>query len=602
MDEGPDEMKNRFGGSGEVIPEATLRTHFDAVMDAGEMKAASAIIGVPQQSLRRSVERLLRRHGTVEDWARLDAYLDKAQGRGRRLTLANHIPRPAAPVIDPVIEDEPAPPEPIIGGQIEHDEGAPVIRRNRYGIRRWLLTVAQNNTHLHEGVWGNLNALAAFYDAEIIVARCTYDIQNNRDSKAKEIAGTARRGIDEGLWFPDEIAPYVVDVGERIVLAKDLIFAADNTIPTLAEPLSGMDTYTGPASMILPHPQIALRSVATMNAAPTKFLFTTGTVSQRNYIPLRTGNKASFHHSYGALLVEKDEATEEWWCRQINAEDATGTFYDFDLMVANGKVTEGHRPEAINWGDIHCAALSQDIRDDIWGEGAMVDAINPRAQMFHDVYDGFARSHHEVGNWVRLLERHRDGRGNVEDELRDVAEFLRMAHRDDAISVVVNSNHDRHLDRWLNEAEWKRDPENAPFFLEAAAARAKATLNFDDSFNMLEWAARRYGCPDAVRFLREDEGYRVCEPAGGIELGLHGDRGANGSRGGVALKKLPFKANVGHSHSAGIYQGLYVAGVMPDQEAMVYATGPSSWSRSVILTHTNGKRQVVTMRGSRWRA
>lgn len=593
------------------VSEDRLREHFEAVMNAGGVAQASKEIGAPRVRVRRDVERFLRRYAAEADWARFDEYIaNKERETGKKQTLGTKIPRRQPPpqaeqLVESGgdVENQPPHPGPVVLGKVEHDEGTPVIRRNRHGVRRWLLTVAQNNTRLHAKFWENLTAFSDFIGAEIMVARCTYDIQNYRDSKAKAIAGQSAREIDHGLWYPDEIAPYVVDVGDRRALAPDLVFVADNMLPTVAEPLAGMDTYTGAASTILPHPQIAMRSIPTMRDQPAKFLYTTGAVTLRNYLPLKTGNKASFHHCYGALLVEKDEASEEWWCRQINAEDASGSFYDLDVMVADGKVTEGHRPEAVNWGDIHCAALSDIIIDGVWGEGGMVDALRPHLQAFHDSLDFRARSHHELGNWVRMLERHRDGRGSVEQEMLEVAEFLKTAHRDYAISLVVNSNHDRHFDRWLNEASWKTDPENAPFYLRAAAARAEAVLNHDDTFNTLEWAARRYGCPEAVRFLKEDESYRVCEHAGGIELGLHGDRGANGARGTEAgLKKLPFKANIGDKHRAGIFQGLYVAGVMPDEDAFAYAKGPGAWSRSIILTHSNGKRQIVTMRGTRWRA
>lgn len=35
---------------------------------------------------------------------------------------------------------------------------------------------------------------------------------------------------------------------------------------------------------------------------------------------------------------------------------------------------------------------------------------------------------------------------------------------------------------------------------------------------------------------------------------------------------------------------------------MGYNKGPSSWSHSHVVTYPNGKRAVVTMRGTRWRA
>lgn len=503
--------------------------------------------------------------------------------------------------LDGTTTEADAAPEPIIKGQIEHDEGQPVMSRRTRGTRRYLCTVAQNNTRLHGPLWENLNALADFYGAEILVARCTYDIANYQDSKRKKLAGIEGREDDRGLWYPGEIEPYIVKSGERVNLADDLVFVGNNVSPTTADPLSAMETLTGLSSMILPHNQFAMRSVATMKGELSKLNFTTGTISMRNYLPGKAGDKASFHHGYGALLVEVEESGK-WWCRQINAKDS-GTFYDLDIYVENGQVTHGHRPENINWGCIHKRALEDHVMQAVWGPGGILDQLRPRSQAFHDVLDFHARSHHEVKDPFQMFRRWVEGCDSVEDELRDCAEFIRYSHRDDILSLIVDSNHHRHFIRYLKEQDWRRDPANMRIFLQAAEAQLEAIERGDDDFMLFEWAMRRFGCPDSVRFLREDESYRICEhEGGGIELGLHGDRGANGARGTPSgLKKLPFKANAADKHQAGIWQGLYLSGLMPAND-MGYNKGPSSWNRSFTVTHPNGKRQIVTMNGAEYRA
>ena len=83
---------------------------------------------------------------------------------------------------------------------------------------------------------------------------------------------------------------------------------------------------------------------------------------------------------------------------------------------------------------------------------------------------------------------------------------------------------------------------------------------------------------------------------------MHGHLGANGARGGAnGFAKMGRKANVGHSHSAGIHDGIYTAGTSSDLD-LRYNSGPSSWSHSHIVTYPNGKRAIITIWKGRWRA
>jgi len=93
----------------------------------------------------------------------------------------------------------------------------------------------------------------------------------------------------------------------------------------------------------------------------------------------------------------------------------------------------------------------------------------------------------------------------------------------------------------------------------------------------------------------------VCEGAGGgIELGMHGDKGANGSRGSLAqFARTGRKCVIGHSHVAGIVEGAYQVGVMGALD-MGYNEGQSSWSHSNVVVYPNGKRAVLTIWNGRW--
>jgi hypothetical protein len=77
-----------------------------------------------------------------------------------------------------------------------------------------------------------------------------------------------------------------------------------NILPTAVNPLAGLETYTHRKSAIFPHAKVALRSIATMQGEGTKFNYTTGTVTLKNYIQKKEGIKAEHHHRYAALVVE----------------------------------------------------------------------------------------------------------------------------------------------------------------------------------------------------------------------------------------------------------------------------------------------------------
>lgn len=493
------------------------------------------------------------------------------------------------------IIDKAEPLKPLAGGS---PTGLTHKRRPtpKTGVRRYICTCAQNNTYVHEPAWRAIKALAEHYDAEILVSRFAY---NRNAFTQPEKPGTG--GLtDDDLWYDEELMGYVND--ERIELAPGLMWCGEmNILPTAVSPLSGFDTYTGRRSGIFPHVKVALKSIPSGKDEGTKLNFTTGTVTQMNYIQKKAGLKAEHHHVYGALLVEVD-SKGRWYCRQLNV-DGDGVLYDLDLKVEDGKVTSGSRVEAINWGDVHVAQIDPGVADMAWGPGGMIDTLRPLYQFMHDTVDFRPRNHHDVGNPHAMFQRFVEGEDSVEDELRDVVHHLEFADRPWCEMVVVDSNHDNAFTRWLREADYRKDPPNAVFFLEAQLRKYQAIRDGDENFHLVEWALRRLGCPEDVRFLREDESFVILHERGwGIECGMHGHLGPNGSRGTPrGLRRMGRRANTGHTHSTEILDGMYVAGTSTKLD-VGYNKGPSSWTHSHIVTYPNGKRAIVTMYGGAWRA
>ncbi|AKU43311.1 A1-like protein [Rhodobacter phage RcCronus] len=455
-------------------------------------------------------------------------------------------------------------------------------------VRRYLLTCAQSNTKVHAEFWRNLLALRDHFGAELMVSRVRYNHNDAQVSQEKD-----GRAADDSLWYAAEVEPYLAD--ERVEICPTLIWAGDmNIIPTATSPLSGLDSFTGAASCVFPHPQIALKSVATAPGTPHKANYTTGAVTLKRYIKRKAGLKAEFHHAFGALLVEVDGAGD-WFARQINATDA-GVIYDLDLKVDAGAVTPGHPVEVFTPGDIHGTRVDRAVLAAVWGPGGLVDVLKPRHQILHDVLNFGSRSHHNgFFDSLAIHYGHADG---VEDEIRETAAILNATLRPWSQSWVVKSNHDEHLEKWIEVSDFKRDPLNAAFYLSAASAKVEAIRRRDRGFDLLAWALDRAGLEGGVNFLARDGKLLIA----GVRHDQHGDLGPNGARGSAAnIARTGEKANVGHSHAAAISQGCYQSGTFSDLD-MGYNRGPSSWSHSAILTYANGKRAIVTLRAGKWRA
>lgn len=483
--------------------------------------------------------------------------------------------------------------------------GSTAFRLPKRGkIARYVLTSAQNNTHLHPG-FNNLLALVDWLNGRdgdscrLMVGTFSYQTASY-GPKAVKRGRFDRCGAHEELWYAPELERFIVD--QSVELAPGLVWCGEqNVLPTARHPLTAFEDYNGRKSNIVPHAKVAMESVASMADEATKFNFTTGTVTQMNYIQKKAGILAEQKHSYGALLVEVDSGGN-WFVRQLQlGEDDSvmdvGPPGSPGVRVQAGMVTERPVVEVVTWGDIHASEMDPWVRALAWGAGGMLDTLRPRFQFMHDVFSMRARNHHEERDFHRTYAKMAHGENDVQGELNLTADFLAEADREFCETVVVPSNHDRHLDRWLNEADFRKDPANARTFVRLQQRVLDAFDRGERDFNLLEWALRDAGCPDRVRFLALDESFLVR----GVEHALHGDLGPNGSRGSTrGLTRLGRPITKGHDHTAAIRDGVYSVGACSLN--FPYMSGPTSHSVSHVVQYENGQRAVITMWAGRWRA
>lgn len=498
--------------------------------------------------------------------------------------------------------------KPVVGGTVRTLKHNVLPLPPKGKVFRYLLTSAQSNTKAFVPFLRNLEAYAGWLgDCRIMVSRFTYN-RNAFHNPAVSKAGY--QTVDPGeCWFDSLLDAYVVDDPSkhgtcRWQLAPDLWYVAEFQIePTATTPLSGLGTLTGTDSCIFPHVKVALEAVPSLltNKNPyAKHVYTTGTVTGRNYIKRKAGLKAEFHHSFAALIVEVS-SSGSWWVRQL-AADSKGYFHDCPngnvVKVADGQVSsEGNRLEAITWGDVHVTDLPAEREVNYWGKTdgtAVIDMLKPKYQFFHDVFSFRSRSHHEMKSFGKMFQKHINGVDLVDKEVQKTADFLSTSERAFCISVTVNSNHDRHLEKYLDEVNYKHDLPNVVFFLKAQLDRVLA-IQRGEPWIALEYAMREAGCPESIKFLATNESFVICAKSGHpIECALHGDIGANGSRGSTMnLAKAGARISKGHDHTAGIRDGVWSGGTCAEKQGYNENGGLTTWSVSHIFTYSSGKRSLV---------
>jgi hypothetical protein len=481
--------------------------------------------------------------------------------------------------------------------------------------KRFLFVCAQNNTFIPENLWNSVQNFLEHRDAELIVGTSYYN-KNGFQNASKENSGK--------MWFDKRVEPFIKE--HPCLVGEDLMWLGElNILPTAVNPISGYHNYTGIKSGIIPHCKVNMQPLPVHQNDNPKFMYTTGSITYPNFIQKNAGNKAEHHHIFGGLYVEVDD-DGEWFARQIQAESDTGNFYDLEEYFTPQGVEDhsGTSVEAINWGDLHFEMIDPEValgafgvkvgKDhnkmntgdfDIVGGDNMLDVLKPKYQFCHDSSDFTPRNHHNVKDPHFMFAMMNKDYESVENGLADCAKGIASMTRDFVETIVVDSNHDRALMRWLKECDFRRDPVNAVFYLDTQADYYRAMQRGDYDYNVFAAVLRRIDdrlFTSNVTFLTDEDSFRLFGK-NGIECSWHGDRGSNGSRGSLkGFTKTGLKVNSGHSHSAGIFEGHYQAGLCAYIPLNYTKGSPTSWSHSHIITYRNGKRAMVTMRGSKWRA
>ena len=438
---------------------------------------------------------------------------------------------------------------------------------------RFIITWAQNDTHIHKGFLKNIEAYANEIDADIHIILGRY---KNPTSVFTD--------KDHETWDPDVIK---YSDANRHNIHKYVSIMSDIKIqPTATNPMSGMQGMSGVNSSIFGSPKVQLEMIPVLDESKPKMMLTTGAVTLKNYTDSKAGKKGEFHHTFGFVIVEiKDK--DVFFVRQVTADDKTGSFSDLYYRVENGSVNRNESIEALILGDVHFGHHDQEVMNKTF---ELTSVLSPKHVVLHDVFDGDSISHHQLKDPFVQYGKEVNGTNDLNKEIGVLLECLKPFENFENV-VIVRSNHDDFLDRWLKNEDWKKQPtfKNSRLYMQLSDILLEQYANNHQNVKGVIPALINKTYPNFITLDRRSS-YKV---KGGWELGQHGDIGSNGSRGSLLqFRRLNTKIVVGHYHTPGRKDGAIAVGTSTSLR-VGYNLGPSTWLQSHVIIHNDGRAQHV---------
>ena len=364
--------------------------------------------------------------------------------------------------------------------------------------------------------------------------------------------------------------------------------------PKQVDPAVGLDAIgRREGTVIIGSPKQRRIPIANSNEKLARIIQATGAMTKPRYVPAdgvpkRRDRLAFEHHVIGAVVVEVVD-DNLYHFRVVQAK-RDGSFNDlFNNYSEDGEQFVGC--EAIVQGDYHVGETDPQVDaavDEMCGLG------KPKFRIFHDFFSGISINHHEMKNKVLRAIQAGENKTSLEDELKLALSVIESKRKLKTAKhlVFVKSNHDEFLDRYLAEGTF--DDQNRKI---STKLQGIAMDKLDPFRYGLEQLMGLKDGPDLI-WMKRDKDLRIA----GIELGAHGDLGANGKRnpGSKGMYKAYGKVMYGHCHYGEIWHDSMSVGTSSYMR-LGYNRGASSWDHSQGIVYKDGTRQLVNVINGKWR-
>lgn len=462
------------------------------------------------------------------------------------------------------------------------------IRRDVARHQRFVVTTVVQGAPVHAGFYAAIRNYCRRLNARLLILPAM---------------DPAARSVDRRIFVDPELQA-AMKRDELHLVMQDLPLNENLFISSIKLSAKHIDPITSlgrigqrDGSFIYASPKQRLKMVPTSNTGMPHAVMTTGALTEPDYasdryMSHRTAYIASHDHVMGAIIVEVEDR-QFFHFRQVQA-DRAGAFIDLAVRYNPDGTTVRVPPEVLVMGDWHSAQNAPEFRRVfVEGKGSVCTALKPRVVIVHDGFDGISINPHEADDALLLAQRSGEHNLDLGQELARYAADLNMMADHFEEVVIVKSNHDEFLHRYLADGRYLHDPLNHATAVRIAGAIAGTKRN------PVQVGVEMHGLKrgDSLTWLDVDEDYRVA----GIELGAHGHRGPNGARGSLAGMERAYGSSVtGHCHTPEILRQAWSVGCGCHLK-QEYNKGPSSWMWTSCLVYPNGSRQLINSIFGHWR-
>lgn len=426
----------------------------------------------------------------------------------------------------------------------------------------------------------------------------TWEKKNNGAIIVLPSLDTAHNLDNEVEWHFDERLLKLPLLFGKMSLNKKIHISDYFVTAKQISPLTGIGRHVQKdGSLIFGSPKQALEyeSVSNASAYPNAGM-STGSITMPNYKTskgnsMRTAWIAGKDHILGGIIVEIEDH-KVYHFRQIQF-DETGGFCDVDgNYYQQNKVHKinkffGQSPEMVR-GDIHIGAEDELA---VKTSNALIKSLGIDTVAENDLFDGASCNHHIADDVIQRAAMTTGARATIEEELKLVAQHLINMLKITKNVIVVPSNHDDFLARYLRKGSFIKDSVNFKIGCKLSNLMLEGNDPFVEGLRLTGMikdfdklvASKRLQFPginDDIKF-------------GSFNI-VHGHIGKSGMRapGLAGIERGWGEAISGHSHTPGILRKVFRVGTLA-KKRQGYNSGPSSWTHTDAIRYPNNQVQLI---------
>lgn len=404
------------------------------------------------------------------------------------------------------------------------------------------------------------------------INKCDFFILWGQDGKKKTGVGFKK---DDFKKIKNYLATSVEFDKDKKCQAKDLKISYSTKNPLIN--LDKLSNYT--TTFIVGSPKQYLSILPYHPSGEYKVARSTGTISAIKYDSTVSGSLDKQHNTMGGLVLEYSESSKRYIVRELIYKN----FMINDMGVVytsnkNVKPIKDSSVPAMVLGDMH---FPEEDEECVAKTISLINKLNVDKVILHDIFSLNSISHHDIEKpLVQAIKTTNDGFMTLKDEMLEASRKLDAMAKQcpNATFIVVHSNHDDFLAKYLNGSSWLYDRPNTITAMKLFVDIAEGKNPFEGYFTSKN-----------VHFLKEHEALEIC----GYELGEHGHSGISGARGSALTYSKTYSKSVSaHTHSPSTYETSVIVGTN-SKLLLGYNGGITKWAHDNVAIYGNGTHQHI---------